>query len=199
MSGGKDLQSKTKDIEFMSSERLVDYKEIYKGRILSLYKAQMQWDNQRLVDREIVHHQPAVAILAVNDQNQVILVKQYRPAVDAYLFELPAGIIDYLEDGELEAPYLAAKRELEEETAYQAEAIKQVMSFYPSPGCFDEMVYLFQASTLNRVDNPLPMDEDESIDLAFFDKEAIQSLMEDGQVIDAKTIIGLQYWLNQKD
>ncbi|WP_051221131.1 NUDIX hydrolase [Eremococcus coleocola] len=192
------MENNIKDMPFKNSERLIESKEIYNGAIISVHQAQMTWDHHQTVQRDIIHHQPAVAILAENSDHQVILVKQYRAAVDAYLFELPAGVIDYV-DGQLEASYVAAKRELEEETAFHTESLRQVMSFYVSPGYLDEMIYLFEAQGVRKVLDPLPKDEDEFIELAFFDREAIASLLDDGQIIDAKTIIGLQYWLNKQE
>ena len=146
------------------------------------------------VKRELVHHHPAVSIIAITPEDKLIFVKQYRAAIDDYLMEIPAGIIDLIE-GEFEEPLTAAKRELEEETDYQAAHWELLGDFYVSPGFLDELIYLFVAKGLIKVDNPIPADFDENIELIELSRQEVRALLKSNKIKDAKTILASQYWL----
>ena len=105
-------------IKFQNSGKVVTTEQIFNGHVLDLYVNKMDIDGQ-IVERELVHRHPGVGVLAFTPDEKIVFVKQYRPAVDEYLMEMPAGLIDLVE-GEFEEPLITAKRELEEETAYQA-------------------------------------------------------------------------------
>lgn len=184
-------------IKFQNSGKVITTEQIFNGHVLDLYVNQMKIDDQ-IVERELVHRHPGVGILAITPEEKIVFVKQYRPAVDEYLMEMPAGLIDLVE-GEFEDPLVAAKRELEEETAYQAANWKEIGEFYVSPGALDEKLHLYIATDLKRVENPLPADEDENIELIELEKAEVLDLLRTNQIRDAKTVIALQYWLLNKE
>jgi ADP-ribose pyrophosphatase len=132
------------------------------------------------IRRSIVHHSGSAVMMAVDERGRVLLVRQYRLAVRASLWELPAGRLD---PGE--TALAAARRELEEETGYRARRWKKLLSFYPSPGYVSEKMTLFQATGLTAGD-PTPM-EDESIEARWFTPAQLARL----KLEDGKTLLGL--------
>src|SRR5436305_2580309 len=133
-------------------------RELYAGRILTLrLKYLLQPDGRRHL-REIVEHKPGAAVVAVDEDKQVLLVRQLRPAVNARVLELPAGLID---PGE--APIACARRELEEETGFAARSLEPLVAFYTSPGFTDELVHIFAANGLQETSTS--HDEEEEIEL----------------------------------
>jgi ADP-ribose pyrophosphatase len=161
-----------------------DEREIYAGRILTLrLKYLLQPDGRRYL-REIVEHRPGAAAVAVDDQGQVLLVRQSRPAIGARVLELPAGLIDAGE-----APVDCARRELQEETGYRAGRLEPRVAFYTSPGFTDELIHIFVATDLEPC--PAEGDEDEEIDVVRLPlAEAIEQVTR-AEVSDAKTVAGL--------
>lgn len=182
-------------IASLNDSQLVSSKQIFDGKILQLYVNQLKLENGAVVEREIIHHLPAVCVLPTFE-DKVVLVKQYRPAVAMALYEIPAGLLDY-NNQQLEGALQGAKRELEEETGYQAVNWQQVQSFYVSPGYLDEQITLFHATNLTKVDNPLPQDENENVTVYEFTKDEIRAMMKKGEIVDIKTLFALQYWLAQ--
>ncbi len=151
---------------------------IYRGKILSLVLEDGRW--------EIVEHKDAVAVLAVQE-GRVLMVEQYRPAIRRNTLELPAGLI---EPGE--SPLEAARRELMEEAGYDAE-LKELFSFYTSPGFTDERITLFEATRL--LPRRLPPDPGEKLKVRWIPVEkAIQGFLSGAQVTSSPTAAGL-LWL----
>ena len=127
----------------------------------------------------------AAAVVAVDENNEILLVTQYRYPIGRDMLELPAGLVD-----EGEEPLDAAKRELMEETGYRADKWKLLASIYASPGVHNEKIHIFSASNLKRVsDQKLDTDELLAFDKIPFD-EALQ-MVNAGKITDAKTIIGI--------
>jgi ADP-ribose pyrophosphatase len=159
-------------------------REVYAGRILTLHLKYLPQPDGRRFLREIVEHQPGAAAVAVDDQGQVLLVRQSRPAVGARILELPAGLID---PGE--APIDCARRELREETGYQAASLEPLVAFYTSPGFTDELIHVFVATDLQP--SPTAHDEEEQIELVRLPlAEAVRQVMH-AELSDAKTVTGL--------
>jgi ADP-ribose pyrophosphatase len=137
-----------------------------------------------------------VAVVAVDDQDRVALVRQWRlPANDA-LLEIPAGGLDVLEDGSKEDPEVAARRELEEETGLRAETWRKLTGFYTAPGFTDEFMHLFLATDLRaaHADGRLGPDEDERLILEWLPWREAVAAVERGEIRDSKSIVGL-FWL----
>lgn len=152
---------------------------IYKSFIFRLFKQKIELPGGNVVDRDIIKTKSAVAILAVNDANKVLFVKQYRPAIEIELIELPAGLID---DGE--EPAEAALRELEEETGYRAERVEKLTEFYTSPGFSDCKIHIFRAFNLKKTEQSL--DEDEVLEVLEIDAEECKNtVFEDGKTVTA--------------
>ena len=124
-------------------------------------------------------------------------MKQYRPAVVDHIIEIPAGLRDFIEGREEDA-LLAAKRELEEETGYQANDWTELGSYYVSPGFINEKVTVFVAEGLIKVENPLAQDEDEQIELVEYTRQEVKTMLDNDEVRDMKTTLALNYWLYQK-
>lgn len=145
-------------------------------------------DRVRLPDgsestRELVLHPGAVAILPILPDGRIILVRQYRHPVGASLWEIPAGKLEPGED-----PLTCAKRELLEETGYEATTWEERLSFYTSPGFTDERITLFSARGLSRVAEPR-LGEITSQDL--FEQHQLEGMMASGEIRDGKTLLAL--------
>ena len=121
---------------------------------------------------------------------KLILVKQYRKAIEAISYEIPAG---KLEVGEITDPVAAALRELEEETAYTGK-LELLYDFYSAIGFCNERIKLYVATNLKPVENPRPLDDDEFLELYELTYEECMELVASGAIQDAKTIIALQYY-----
>ena len=142
-----------------------------------------------LVERVAVRHPGAVAVVAVTEDD-VVLIRQYRAAVDRSLLEIPAGKLDVAG----EAPAVTAARELEEEVGFRAGKVERIGEFFTTPGFCDELMYLYFATDLR----PVPMAptgvEEMAAEVVPVRLAAVPDLLVDGSVHDAKTLIGLN-WL----
>jgi len=173
----------------LNTEITVKSEKIFEGKIINLRVDTVELEKQKYTKREIVEHRNAVAIVAINENGEILLVKQFRKAVEDFLFELPAGILNIAE-----VPVEGALRELKEETGYEAKKIKQVCEFYSSPGFTNEKIYLFKAEDLLFASTKL--DEDECIETIAVNKEEAAKMLETGRILDSKTIIGILHWIN---
>ena len=136
-----------------------------------------------------------MAILAIDDEDRVLLVRQYRVAIGEVLLEVPAGTLDVLADGSIEDPELAAPRELEEETGMRAGSWRLIARFFTAPGFASELMYLYLATDLRPADGErLGPDEDEHLLLEKMPWRDAVAAAERGELRDAKTILAL-LWL----
>jgi nudix-type nucleoside diphosphatase (YffH/AdpP family) len=157
---------------------------VYAGRVVTLRLESLPIGAGRVAQREIVEHAPGAAIVALDDDGQVLLVRQHRPAVAAFVLELPAGLVD---PGE--TPLECARRELAEETGYAAEHLQALAQFYTSPGFCTEVLHVFAARGLRPVE--VARDEEEEIELVRLPLNAAIERVLHGEMSDAKTITGL--------
>lgn len=137
-----------------------------------------------------------MAVVALDDQERVALVRQWRlPANDA-LLEIPAGGLDLHDDGSKEDPDVAARRELEEETGLRAGTWRKLTAFYTAPGFTDEFMHLYLATDLTAAhpDGRLGPDEDERLILEWLPWRDAVAAVERGEIRDSKSIVGL-FWL----
>ena len=171
-------------------EKTIKTEQIYNGRVINLRKDEVTLPDGKKSIREIIDHPGAVVILAENKEMKLIMVEQFRKAVEDVLLELPAGTIEPNED-----TIECAKRELEEETGYQAERWQKVIEFYSAPGFCNEKLTLFFAH--NLVKTSTNTDHDEFIEVKDVDRSEIISLIKNNQIKDAKTLIGILWWLNR--
>ncbi|GAB6639191.1 NUDIX hydrolase [Streptococcus uberis] len=169
-------------------------KDIYKGTIFDVVVDDVQLPNNLGTSkRELVLHRGAVSILAVTPENKLVIVKQYRKAIEGVSFEIPAGKLEMGENGsELEA----AKRELEEETGYSGD-LELIYEFYTAIGFCNEKIKLYLATQLKKVENPRPQDDDEVLEIYELSYQECLDLIEIGEICDAKTIIAIQYFGQQ--
>jgi ADP-ribose pyrophosphatase len=166
------------------SEDLVSSRRIYEGRVVSLRLDTVRLRNGRLAEREVVEHGGAVATVALNEANNVLLVNQFRAAVGTRLLELPAGTIEAGEKAEA-----CALRELREETGYTASHIEELYTFYTSPGFCNERICLYLATGLRSGGQSL--ESDESIEVVEVSLKSALEMIESGEIRDGKTILGL--------
>ena len=177
-------------------EKTVKRTEIYQGPIFKVVQDQVELpEGKGQAQRDLIFHNGAVAVIALTPENKLILVKQYRKAIEATSYEIPAG---KLEVGENADPHAAALRELEEETGYTGQ-LELVYDFYSAIGFCNEKIKLYKASQLTKVENPRPQDEDETLQLFEVSLEEANQLLQNGDTCDAKTIMALQYWEMQEN
>jgi ADP-ribose pyrophosphatase len=166
-------------------------REIYAGRVVTLRLRYLRQSDGRTLLREIVEHAPGAAVVAIDADGQVLLVRQHRPAVSADVLELPAGLVDPGEQ-----PIDTARRELTEETGFAADHLEPLVSFYTSPGFSTELIHIFSATGLHEA--TAAGDEDEAIELVRMPlADAIRQVLE-GEISDAKTVAGLLAYRSQK-
>ena len=155
---------------------------IYKGKVISLKVDDVLLPNGKESKREIVNHPGAVAIIAITAEGKLILVEQYRKALERSIIEIPAG---KLEQGE--APEHTARRELEEETGYGCRSLSYLQTFATSPGFADEVIHLFVAKDLYKIDGKAELDEDEFVELLEVTVEEAEEMVKAQRIFDAKT------------
>ena len=172
-------------------EKWVTKSEIHQGKIFSLWGGKVALDTGETAVREYVRHAGGVAIVPVVDHN-VILIRQFRIAIERELIELPAGRLELGEE-----PSACAARELEEEIGYRPKELIPLASYFSSVGFTDERMYIFLA--LDPDKTTLKLESDERIREVFMPIEAIREKL-DAQVFeDAKTIIGLREFLAYRE
>ena len=168
-------------------EKKLNSTEIYKGYVIHVKKDEVLCENGMTSFRECVGAPGGVAILAVKE-NQILLVKQYRYVVGEETIEIPAGKIEPNEDLKI-----CAIRELEEETGYGCTSMDKIFTFYPTPGFCSEVLHIYEAKEIFKLENPKAMDEDEVIHSYFLDLETAYQQVLDGTIKDSKTMIAIQY------
>ncbi|KGR72121.1 NUDIX domain-containing protein [Streptococcus phocae subsp. salmonis] len=172
-------------------EKTLKRQNIFEGHIFKVAVDDVELPNGLgQAKRELVFHRGAVSILAVTPDRNIIIVKQYRKAIEAVSYEIPAG---KLEIGEAGSELEAAARELEEETAYSGD-LTLIHEFYTAIGFCNEKIKLYLADNLKKVENPRPQDDDEVIEVLTLSYQECMNLVATGQIVDAKTIIALQYY-----
>jgi len=156
----------------------------YQGKIVSVGIETTQLPNGHICDLEVVHHPGGAAVVAQDRQQRICLIRQYRHVAGDWLWELPAGKIDQNEN-----PLLTAQRELEEETGVIAAQWTKLGSIYSSPGVFQEIIHLYQATDLSLGQQRLG--DDEAIEVHWIEREQALDWVKTNQISDAKTIAGL--------
>lgn len=175
-------------VEHPFHEKTVKRETIYEGKIITVQVDEVELPNGKHGKRELVRHPGAVAVLPILKNGKILMVEQFRKPLERAIVEIPAG---KLEKGE--EPELTAKRELEEETGYQTESLEPLISFYTSPGFADEVIHLFVAKGLNKVENPLETDDDEFVNILEVTLEEAEKMVQTNQIYDAKTAYAILY------
>lgn len=168
----------------MEDFKLIDSKKVYTGRVVDLSVETIVLPSKAEVQREVVHHPGAAAIVPMVSRDEVVLIRQFRYSAKKTIWEIPAGTID---PGE--TPIVCARRELMEETGYTAKKVTPMGGFFTSPGFCEEFLHLFLATGLLAGDSDL--DGDEQLEAHVVPLEDALLKIENGDICDAKTIVGL--------
>jgi len=161
-------------------EEAVSSQEIYKGKIVHLFCDTVRLPNGKEATREVIHHVGAAAVVPLTDEGNVILVRQYRYPFAQVMLEIPAGKLDAGED-----PLECAKRELVEETGYDAKEFVYLGAFYPSVAMLDEVIHLYLAR--NMILRETKPDEDEFLHVEQRPLQQVVEAVMRGEISDGKT------------
>jgi ADP-ribose pyrophosphatase len=178
-------------------ETVVGTEILHHGRLGDLRIDTVRFRDGRESTREILSHPGAVAIVALDPQDRVLLVRQWRTAAAQVLLEIPAGTLDLIDPvaRTIEDPASAAPRELEEETGYRAKTWRKLAAFWTVPGFATELMHLYLATDLSPAHGDrLGPDEDERLELVRLPWAEAVAAVERGEICDAKSMVGL-YWL----
>lgn len=163
-------------------EKTIQSEVLYIGKVITLQVDEVFLPDGNKSSREIVKHPGAVAIMAITEDKKIVLVEQYRKALERSIIEIPAGKI---EPGE--PPEETARRELEEETGYTTSSLQYVQSFATSPGFADEVIHLYFAENIEKMSIKATLDEDEFVEVLYVTIEEMESLVTNNKIYDAKT------------
>ncbi len=176
----------------MAEEKTLSSKLVYDGRAVKLRVDTVQTPGGRETTREIVEHSDCVAIIAIDNDDNVLLVNQFRKPVEKELLEIPAGGIDPGEDAES-----TVRREMQEETGYAPRNVKCLGGFYSAPGYCTEYLYLYLVSDL--APSQLFAEDTAGIEVVRVPIGDIPNLITSGKICDAKSIAGLLTFLKHRD
>ena len=166
------------------NEKTVSSKTMFSGKIVKLNVDEVVMPGGKITTREIVEHPGGVGIVAVTDDDEIILVRQYRKAIDAAIYEIPAGKLDPGEEHRS-----CGLRELGEETGMTAETFEYMGFIYPSPGFTNEVTHVYLAQGLTR--GQAHPDEDEFLELYRTPFSDMLARVMRGEIEDAKTVCGI--------
>jgi ADP-ribose pyrophosphatase len=173
-------------------ERLISSEVLKQGRILEFRIDTVEAADGHRSTRDIAGHPGGVCVVAIDPQDRVLLVRQWRHATGKALLEIPAGTLDRDDDGSIEDHALAGARELEEETGSRAGTWRYLGGFYTAPGFTSELMHLYLATDLTPVsEGGLAPDEDERLELYPMPFGEALAMAQRGELQDAKTLVGL--------
>ncbi len=165
-------------------KRTGEKKLIYKGRVFQLYEQPVELPDGRIRPMSRIEHAATIGVVPYLGDGRVLLIRQYRQAVDSVLVEIPAGTLEG--DEPVEA---CVQRELAEETGFAAGKLVRLFGGYLVPGYADEFMHFYLASELVRA--PLPPDEDESIETLECTLDEAMKMVRDGRIVDSKSALAL--------
>jgi ADP-ribose pyrophosphatase len=166
--------------------RRLAHQRAYTGKVFDVDQDVVQMPNGREVTVDVLRHPPSAVIVPVPEPGHVILIRQYRYAINRWLWELPAGSVD-----EGEAVEEAARRECHEEIGQLPETVVRLASMFPTPGYCDEEMFFFRVSGLSTPEHAAELDEDEDLEVRVFTLKDARDMVRRGEIIDMKTVIGL--------
>jgi ADP-ribose pyrophosphatase len=158
----------------------------FTGRIFNVHVDRARLPDGREVTLEVVRHPPSVVLIPMPEPDRVVLVRQYRYAIDRMVWELPAGSLD---PGE--TPEQAARRECHEEVGKVPRRLERLGSLFPTPGYCDEEMIFFRIDGLDEPDSAAHLDEDEVLEPRAFTVSEVRRMIEEGEIVDMKTVAGL--------
>lgn len=173
-------------------ETVIASRVVHRGHYLEIRVADIATPGGGRSSRDIVGHPGAVAIVAVDPDDAVLMVRQFRLAAGRTLLEIPAGTLDRIDETAIEDPDLAARRELEEETGFRAGSWRHLGAFWTAPGFATELMHLYLARDLVPAsEDRLGPDEDERLELEHVPWRDAVEMAERGEIADAKSLVGL--------
>ena len=164
-------------------EKILSEETAYRGKILDVRSLDVELPNGRRSKRDVVRHPSASAVVALTEPGKIVLVRQYRTALDRVTVEIPAGKLDPGED-----PLDCARRELREETGFTPRRIRYLTSIASSCGFSDEIIHIYLATQL-EFEGASP-DEDEFVNVDLVPLTELVDAVLDGKIEDAKTVVG---------
>lgn len=169
-------------------EQVVAHEPIYDGAIINVERQTVTLPNGETAYREVVHHSGAVAVMAITDEQKMILVRQWRAPIKRTTLEIPAGKLD---DRDGADPQHAAIRELNEEVRLHPSHMEKLAGFYSSVGFSDEYMTLYLATDLHAVSTELPRDKGENLRIQAFSLPELKAMVANGEIEDAKTVMAV--------
>ncbi len=165
----------------------ISRREIHKGNIITLHEDHMRLPDGREENYDFIYHKGAAAVIPVLDDGRILMVRQFRNAIDDYTLEIPAGGRNSVDEPTKDCAY----RELEEETGYYAayEDVEFLLGLYTTVAFCNEKIDIYVARNLTRTSQHL--DDDEYINVEAYSLEELTEMVADGRIVDAKTIAGL--------
>lgn len=165
-------------------ETILHTERLFEGRVIKLDVMDVRLPNGEMGRRELIRHPGAVAVVALDDTDHVLMVRQYRIAAEQVMLEIPAGTLIPGED-----PYVCADRELQEETGYRPGKLERIGGIYVAPGYTTEFIHLFLATDL--IESRLPGDDDEFIETERMPLTQALAMIDRGEIFDGKSISAL--------
>ncbi|MDD4940405.1 MAG: NUDIX hydrolase [Candidatus Omnitrophica bacterium] len=165
-------------------------KKIFHGKLLRLYARSVRLPNGYVAALEVIKHPGAALVIPFINRDTVIMLRQLRPVIGAYLYELPAGT-----RGRAESAVTCARREVIEETGYAAGSLKRLGMIYPVPGYSTEKIDIFAAGNLRKA--AVKPEQDEVLECIPMSRAAVRRMFKNRRIVDAKTICALSFigWL----
>ena len=173
-------EASVSDAERLETDR------VFAGKVFNIERDRVRMPNGRTLTVDVVRHSRSVVLVPIPEPGHVILVRQFRYAVNAYMWELPAGSVD-----QGESPEQAARRECHEEIGLVPATIVRLSAMYPTPGYCDEEMVFFRVSGLEKTDEQAHVDEDEDIEAKTFEIREAREMIRRGEIVDMKTVVGL--------
>jgi ADP-ribose pyrophosphatase len=158
----------------------------FSGRVFRVESDRVRLANGRVATLDVVRHRGSVVLVPQPTPDAIILIRQFRYAIDRWIWELPAGSID---PGE--SPRHAARRECEEEIGWTPRRLEPLGLFYPTPGFCDESMRFYRCRDLVPLARPVAQDPDEAIEPKTFAVTDVRRMIARGEIIDMKTVVGL--------
>jgi len=163
--------------------QLLKQRLFHKGRKFDFEVNRLRLPNKSEGEWECIRHPGGALAVPVTAEGKLVLVRQYRFAVQGRILEFPAGTLEHNED-----PQETVKREIEEETGYSAQKWRKLGEFFLAPGYSDEIIYAFLAQDLEKLETPPQQDEDEDIETVLLTPEELEKAILAGEPVDAKSI-----------
>lgn len=173
-------------------EKFVDSSLKFDGNFLKLKVDKVELPNNKKATREMIEHPGAACILALDENKNVFMVKQYRYPISKIMYEIPAGKIDNNEE-----PIQCAYREFEEETGYKAKKLKLLGVMHPAAAYTNEVIYIYLALGITK--GEVNLDEDEFLELEKIHIDKVRKMILDNEITDAKTQVAVMKYLLERD